>query len=77
MILPVKDVHNVISDVDFLKKTKTFSKCINTFREDWEFLVRNKALPEERMTAVETGGCPHAAIREVYNSLAIYMIYFV
>lgn len=34
-------------------------------REDWEFLVRNKALPEERMRAVETGGCPHAAIREV------------
>ncbi|CAG2224742.1 ureG [Mytilus edulis] len=36
-------------------------------REDWEFLVRNKALPEERMTAVETGGCPHAAIREDYS----------
>ena len=34
-------------------------------REDWEFLVRNKALGEERMRAVETGGCPHAAIREV------------
>jgi len=27
--------------------------------------VRNEALPEERMRAVETGGCPHAAIREV------------
>ena len=27
--------------------------------------MRNKALPEERMRAVETGGCPHAAIREV------------
>lgn len=36
-------------------------------REDWEFLVRNKALPEERMKAVETGGCPHAAIREDYS----------
>ncbi|XP_015754191.1 PREDICTED: urease accessory protein UreG-like [Acropora digitifera] len=35
-------------------------------REDWEFLVRNEALPEERMRAVETGGCPHAAIREVH-----------
>jgi urease accessory protein len=33
-------------------------------REDGEFLVRNKALPEERIIAVETGGCPHAAIRE-------------
>ncbi|ELU10481.1 hypothetical protein CAPTEDRAFT_156468 [Capitella teleta] len=36
-------------------------------REDWEFLVRNKALPEERMRCVETGGCPHAAIREDYS----------
>jgi urease accessory protein len=33
-------------------------------REDAEFLVRNHALPAERIRAVETGGCPHAAIRE-------------
>lgn len=33
-------------------------------REDCEFLIRNEALPEERVRAVETGGCPHAAIRE-------------
>jgi urease accessory protein len=33
-------------------------------REDAEFLVRNEALPAERIRAVETGGCPHAAIRE-------------
>lgn len=33
-------------------------------REDTEFLVRNEALPSERIVAVETGGCPHAAIRE-------------
>jgi urease accessory protein len=33
-------------------------------REDAEFLVRNEALPNERIRAVETGGCPHAAIRE-------------
>jgi urease accessory protein len=33
-------------------------------REDGEFLVRNQALPAERIRAVETGGCPHAAIRE-------------
>ncbi len=33
-------------------------------REDAEFLVRNQALPVERIAAVETGGCPHAAIRE-------------
>ena len=29
-----------------------------------EFLVRHEALPPERIRAVETGGCPHAAIRE-------------
>jgi urease accessory protein len=33
-------------------------------REDAEFLVRNRALEERRIRAVETGGCPHAAIRE-------------
>src|SRR5678816_2927072 len=33
-------------------------------REDGEFLVRNEALSADRIRAVETGGCPHAAIRE-------------
>lgn len=33
-------------------------------KEDGEFLVKNGALPQERIRAVETGGCPHAAIRE-------------
>ncbi len=33
-------------------------------REDGEFLVTHQALPAERIRAVETGGCPHAAIRE-------------
>jgi urease accessory protein len=33
-------------------------------KEDAEFLIRNDALPRERILAVETGGCPHAAIRE-------------
>ncbi len=33
-------------------------------KEDAEFLMRNEALPLERIRAVETGGCPHAAIRE-------------
>lgn len=44
---------------------QTLNYTVNNFREDWEFLVKNEALPEERMRAVETGGCPHAAIREV------------
>lgn len=33
-------------------------------QEDAEFLVRSQALPEERILGVETGGCPHTAIRE-------------
>src|SRR5450631_3790794 len=33
-------------------------------REDAEFLIRSGALPAERVRGVETGGCPHAAIRE-------------
>src|ERR1700710_2026974 len=33
-------------------------------REDAEFLIRSKALPAERIRGVETGGCPHTAIRE-------------
>lgn len=33
-------------------------------REDAEFLDRHHALPAERILGVETGGCPHTAIRE-------------
>jgi urease accessory protein len=33
-------------------------------REDAEFLTRNSILPAERIMGVETGGCPHTAIRE-------------
>jgi urease accessory protein len=33
-------------------------------REDAEFLTRNSLLPPERIIGVETGGCPHTAIRE-------------
>jgi len=33
-------------------------------REDCEFLTRHNALPASRIRAIETGGCPHAAVRE-------------
>lgn len=33
-------------------------------REDAEFLTRHNALPAARIKAIETGGCPHAAVRE-------------
>jgi urease accessory protein len=42
-------------------------------REDAEFLHRHEALPAAHIRAVETGGCPHAAIREdiSHNLLAL------
>src|SRR5690349_15452400 len=33
-------------------------------KEDMEFLVRSEALTSDRIMGVETGGCPHTAIRE-------------
>jgi urease accessory protein len=33
-------------------------------KEDAQFLLRNEALEEDRIMGVETGGCPHTAIRE-------------
>lgn len=33
-------------------------------KEDQQFLIRSEALPQERIIGVETGGCPHTAIRE-------------
>jgi urease accessory protein len=37
-------------------------------KEDGEFLTKHQALPADRIRAVETGGCPHAAIREDISS---------
>ena len=33
-------------------------------KEDAQFLIKNEALEEKRIIGVETGGCPHTAIRE-------------
>ncbi|WEG14783.1 urease accessory protein UreG [Pullulanibacillus sp. KACC 23026] len=33
-------------------------------KEDAQFLIKNGILPEDRVIGVETGGCPHTAIRE-------------
>ncbi|MBC8050716.1 MAG: urease accessory protein UreG, partial [Chitinophagales bacterium] len=45
-----------------------FDMCVITndiyTREDAEILMRAQALPLERIMGVETGGCPHTAIRE-------------
>ncbi len=49
-----------------LRNTHSIAAVTNDIftKEDGEFLTRNEALPPERIAAVETGGCPHAAIRE-------------
>jgi urease accessory protein len=49
-----------------LRETLSIAAVTNDIftKEDGEFLIRNNALPQERIRAVETGGCPHAAIRE-------------
>ena len=47
---------------------KTYSIAVITndiyTKEDAEFLTKNSLLPPERIIGVETGGCPHTAIRE-------------
>jgi urease accessory protein len=49
-----------------LRAAISLGVCTNDIftREDAEFLTRKGALPAARIRAVETGGCPHAAIRE-------------
>lgn len=45
-----------------------YSICVVTndiyTKEDANFLIKNSSLPAERIAGVETGGCPHTAIRE-------------
>ncbi len=50
------------------KMSAEYSICVITndiyTKEDAEFLIKNSALDPERIVGVETGGCPHTAIRE-------------
>ncbi len=50
------------------KMSEEYSICVITndiyTKEDAEFLIKNSKLPPERIVGVETGGCPHTAIRE-------------
>ncbi|ADQ82076.1 urease accessory protein UreG [Riemerella anatipestifer] len=50
------------------KMSEDYSICVVTndvyTREDAEFMIKNSKLPAERIRGVETGGCPHTAIRE-------------
>lgn len=49
-----------------LRETVNLAAVTNDIftREDGEFLIRHRALDPDRIRAVETGGCPHAAIRD-------------
>ena len=50
------------------KMAKDYSICVVTndiyTKEDAEFLMKNSILEDDRIIGVETGGCPHTAIRE-------------
>ncbi|KAL9103378.1 MAG: hypothetical protein Q9163_001554 [Psora crenata] len=49
-----------------LRSTHSLATVTNDIftREDADFLHRHSALPPQRIRAIETGGCPHAAVRE-------------
>ncbi|KAL9089128.1 MAG: hypothetical protein Q9165_005941 [Trypethelium subeluteriae] len=49
-----------------LRSTYSIAAVTNDIftREDCDFLVAHSALPSSRIRAIETGGCPHAAVRE-------------
>jgi urease accessory protein len=53
-----------------LRETMNIAAVTNDIftKEDSEFLTKHEALESERIRAVETGGCPHAAIREDISS---------
>jgi urease accessory protein len=50
------------------RMSKDYSICVVTndiyTKEDAEFLIKNSVMDRERIVGVETGGCPHTAIRE-------------
>ncbi|MFW6024594.1 MAG: urease accessory protein UreG [Dichotomicrobium sp.] len=65
---PVGSGKTALTDALCKAMRDTYSLAVITndiyTREDAEFLNRSGALPSERILGVETGGCPHTAIRE-------------
>lgn len=50
------------------KMAKDYKICVVTndiyTKEDAQFLIKNSVMPPDKVVSVETGGCPHTAIRE-------------
>src|SRR5712675_1503947 len=65
---PVGSGKTALVDVLCKRMRDTYELAVVTndifTREDMEFLVNSEALPPDRIIGVETGGCPHTAIRE-------------
>ena len=65
---PVGSGKTALIEILTRKMAKDYSISVITndiyTKEDAEFLAKNSVLPVERIIGVETGGCPHTAIRE-------------
>lgn len=65
---PVGSGKTALIEILTRKMSKDYSICVVTndiyTKEDAEFLSKNSVLDRERIVGVETGGCPHTAIRE-------------
>ena len=65
---PVGSGKTALVDALCKKMSKKYQIAVVTndiyTKEDQEFLIRSQALDKERIIGVETGGCPHTAIRE-------------
>lgn len=65
---PVGSGKTALIEVLTRKMAETYSIGVITndiyTKEDAEFLCRNSIMPKERIIGIETGGCPHTAIRE-------------
>lgn len=65
---PVGSGKTALIEVLTRKLAQKYSICVVTndiyTKEDAEFLIRNSVMEKERVIGVETGGCPHTAIRE-------------
>jgi urease accessory protein len=65
---PVGSGKTALIEVLTRKLAQEYSICVVTndiyTKEDAEFLIQNSVMEKERVVGVETGGCPHTAIRE-------------